>query len=91
MMGTFLASTLLSAAVTLRTCQEIESNEYSNRPASTCMQDIPDAELMRSILTVLSMTPDLDDEEIALQIGAIPFDVSRVLRDMEKKGLVVRQ
>ncbi len=54
-------------------------------------QENCDQALHAMILLAITSEPGLDDVEIARKIGAIPYVVSTALREMERRGLVVRR
>jgi len=56
---------------------------------ATSIEAVPDAHHIKlQILYAITKTPGLDDEEIASQLGIAAFDVSGLLREMEREGLV---
>lgn len=52
-------------------------------------QEQPDLEMQKSILFLVTLSPGLDDEEIARGLGISAFDASVALRDMERAGIVL--
>jgi CRP-like cAMP-binding protein len=67
----------------VRTDEELEVAESQAAPKG-------EEALQLAILRVLNQNPGLDDVEIADSLGAVPFEVSRLLRQLEKDGLVER-
>ena len=99
-MNQFLTSTLIASAYLVQSSASAcnvpagrnETEVCSDGPQwqATSIEAMPDAHHIKlQILYAITKNPGLDDEEIASQIGIAAFDVSGLLREMEREGLVI--
>lgn len=51
-------------------------------------QELPGIELMKDVLFVITLSPGIDDVEIADRLGVRPVLISKTLREMQRANLV---
>ena len=98
-MNQFLTSTLIATAYLVQSSassqnvlgrNETEVRSDAPQWQATSIEAVPEPhDIKLRILYAVTKNPGLDDEEIASRLRVAAFDVSRLLREMEREGLVI--